>query len=656
MKKLVIPCVLVLVLMASVLAGCGKAEEPTPAQTPTPTPTLTPTPAPEFESAECQFEVPPGQTVECGYLTVPEDRSQPDGLTMRLHVAIFRSHSDNPSSDPVVYLAGGPGENALKAASFVFNKRFAPFLANRDLIVFDQRGTGYSEPALDCPEFTDLAYETLDQDLSPEESAALGTEAICSCHDRLVSEGVNLAAYNSAESAADLNDLRLALGYEEWNLLGISYGTRLALTAMRDFPEGIRSVILDSTYPLQVSLYAGAPANFDRALTVFFNGCAADPACNEAYPELETVFYELVDQLNASPVTFPVTQPLSGETYDLLMNGDGLIGFMFQSLYLTELIPLLPKIFFDIRDGNYDTLALLEGSFLVNIEFVSMGMQYSVQCGEEVHFSTSGEFADAAEAYPETRNLFHSSSNLGEPIFTICEIWGASEADPIENEPVSSDIPTLVLVGEYDPIISPAWGELAAETLDNSFYCEFPGVGHGASITGGECPLSIALAFLDNPTTEPDGSCVAEMSGPDFFVPETDVTLVPFTSDIFGISGVAPETWIELLPATYTRTRLGLVAIIQQAAPGMEADAFLQLITAKFGLDEVPESVGARQANDLNWLLYEFEAQGLAIDLAVAESDGTSYLILLVSTASERDFYYMEVYLPAIDALTPIER
>ena len=248
----------------------------------------------EFESAQCQFEIHPGQTVDCGYLTVPEDRSQPDGPTIRLHVAIFRSHSDNPAPDPIVYLEGGPGGQALEAASLVFNRRFAPFLADRDLIMFDQRGVGYSEPALDCQELIDLTYETLAQDLSPEEILALSTEAIRSCRDRLVSEGVNLAAYNSAESAADLNDLRLALGYEEWNLYGISYGTRLALTTMRDYPQGIRSVILDSTYPLPVSINTETPANFDRALNVFFGGCATDPAGSEAYPDLETVFWELV--------------------------------------------------------------------------------------------------------------------------------------------------------------------------------------------------------------------------------------------------------------------------------------------------------------------------------------------------------------------------
>ncbi|HEY92815.1 MAG TPA: alpha/beta fold hydrolase [Dehalococcoidia bacterium] len=604
--------------------------------------------------ARCQFQIPPGQTVDCDYLTVPEDRSQPDGPTIQLHFAIFRSYSDTPAPDPIVYLAGGPGEHALEAASLTFNQRFASFLADRDFIIFDQRGVGYSEPALDCQELIDLAYETLAQDLSPEEGVALGAEAVCSCRDRLVSEGVNLAAYSSAESAADLNDLRLALGYEEWNLYGISYGTKLALTTMRDYSEGIRSVILDSTYPLQVSINTETPANFDRALDVFFGGCAADPACSDAYPELETVFWELVEQLNASPVTFSVTQPLSGETYDVLINGDGLIGFLFKSLYSTELIPHLPRIIYDARDGNYDTLALVMGSFLVDIEFVSHGMNYSVQCGEEVHFSTSEELTAACDAYPELQSFFYGTCHPDEGICAICEVWGTKEADPIENEPVASGIPTLVLAGEYDPVTPPSWGEMVTDNLSGSFLLEFPGVGHGASVSGEECPLSIALAFLDDPTTQPDGSCVAVMSGPAFFVPETEITLVPFTDKLFGISGVVPEGWDELYPSVYTRSALGLVSILQQVAPGIGADALLQLLTASFGLDEVPESVGSRQANDINWSLYEFELQDLSIDLAVAESDGTSCFILLQSTASERDFHYEEVYLPAIDALTPI--
>jgi pimeloyl-ACP methyl ester carboxylesterase len=209
----------------------------------------------EFKPAECQFTVPAGQQPQWGYVAVPEDHSDPDGPTILLHVAIFKSVNPSEESDAVVYLSGGPGEVALEGLQFTFGIVFDEFIQNHDLIVFDQRGTGYSRPALDCPELTEIGEQELDEDLDPEESIAIQLEAFQECRDRLVAEGVNLDVFNSTQSAADVDLLREALGYEEWNIYGISYGTRLAQTVMRDHPDGIRSVILDSPYPLEANLY-----------------------------------------------------------------------------------------------------------------------------------------------------------------------------------------------------------------------------------------------------------------------------------------------------------------------------------------------------------------------------------------------------------------
>ena len=237
--------------------------------------------------------------------------------------------------------------------------------------MFDQRGTGLSEPALDCPELVETALGTLDEDLSIEEQSTLTNESILACRDRLVGEGVDLAGYTSAENAADLNDLRQALGYDEWNLYGISYGTRLALTTMRDFPDGIRSVVLDSSYPPQVNLYTALAANARRGFNVLFEGCAADPRCSAAYPELEATFFELVERLADAPVTNSITNPLTGESFDSLINGTKLLNLLFQSLYATEIIPLLPKTISDASNGEFGTLAFLDGLFLANLGFVS---------------------------------------------------------------------------------------------------------------------------------------------------------------------------------------------------------------------------------------------------------------------------------------------
>ncbi|MCA9904902.1 MAG: alpha/beta fold hydrolase, partial [Anaerolineae bacterium] len=193
---------------------------------------------PYVELTDCWMDLPDGlvegDDVDCGLLFVPEDRTDPDSATIELAVAILYASEDDVQPDPIIYLAGGPGGNAVDELEAWVD---IPYIQDRDLILLDQRGTGYSFPSLNCPEI--------------EESEDDATQA---CRDRLVADGVNLQAYNSAENAADVADLRVALGYDEWNLYGISYGTRLAQTIVRDYPQGIRSVILDSAYPLAANL------------------------------------------------------------------------------------------------------------------------------------------------------------------------------------------------------------------------------------------------------------------------------------------------------------------------------------------------------------------------------------------------------------------
>ena len=650
--------ILALVGLIVVLACNG---ESTPAATTSATGTLIQAPTsesqiniPTFEAARCQFQEPFGYSAECGYLTVPENRNKSNSPTIRLHVTIFRSQSPNPAPDPVVYLEGGPGGHALEILSLIFDRRYARFLEDRDFIIFDQRGTGFSEPSLDCPEYISLVSDTLNQDLSAEQGLELELDTVRTCCERLAIEGVDFASYNSAENAADLNVLRQALGYDEWNLYGVSYGTRLGLTEMRDFPEGIRSVILDSTYPPQVNLYTALPSNIDRAYNVLFDGCAGDPECSLAYPELETVFYDTVETLDINPVLVPMNNPFTDEQVDVLIDGVGFMDMVFESLYSADVIALLPELIFDVQNSRFETFALLLESLLADIQYFSLGMHLSVQCNEEVRFGTPEEIDAAVDAHPNVRAIFENTSSEGEGLFATCDIWGAGRAASIENQPVSGEIPTLIMAGQYDPITPPVWGQLVSETLPNSFYFEFPGLGHGAISSSG-CAFDIALDFLDEPTNRPDADCIASMRGPDFIAPATQISLVPFTNSEFGITGVVPEDWTEIAPGFYGRSGVGVVSILQQAAPGLGTDQLLRLLMGQLGVNATPKTTTTRNANGLTWSLYETETQGFSIDIGLAEDDiGTAYLILFSSTASKRGLYYERVYLPAIDALTPL--
>ena len=177
-------------------------------------------------------------------------------------------------------------------------------------------------------------------------------------------------------------------------------------------------------------------------------------------------------------------------------------------------------------------------------------------------------------------------------------------------------------------------------------------VGHGASV-GNECPLSIMLDFLDNPSGGPNVSCIAGMEGPKFTVPELDVTLMPFTNDAFGFTGLVPEGWVEVAPGIYGKSALGETTIVQQSAPLIGIEGMLNLLQTQLGLDEALSLAGTREANNLTWSLYETEGRGLSLNIALTEHDGTTYIVVLSTPFDERGFYFSEVFLPAVDALLP---
>jgi pimeloyl-ACP methyl ester carboxylesterase len=420
-------------------------------------------------------------------------------------VAVFHSHSATPHPDPFLYLHGGPGGHILNQVPLGVVEQFDNVLADRDVILFDQRGVGYSEPALDCPEVTRHFYETLNENLSPTDAIAQEVAARVACRDRLLTEGVNLAAYTTTASAADVEDLRHALGYPQWNLYGISYGTRLALTVMRDYPQGVRSAILDSTAPLDVDFFADLAPNAQHAFNLLFNACAADPACNAAYPDLKTVFYGLVAQLTVEPVKLHVLNLFTGQFYTVDFDGEDAVDFLFDLLYDTSTIPLLPEIIYAAAGGDFTEVAQRLELSLIEPAFVSEAAPYSVWCSEESPFTTP-ELVAAADLDVDQpiRDTFDATVQT---FFDTCAVWGAVAADPIEDQPVASDIPTLILAGQLDPITPPAWGRRVADNLSRAYFYEFPGTGHGI-VYAHRCGQAMAEAFLVDPSLEPDAGCV----------------------------------------------------------------------------------------------------------------------------------------------------
>ena len=617
-------------------------------------PSVEPASVVEFEEGPCSFDVPAGMQAKCGYVVVPEDHSEPGGPVIRLAVAVFKSASTARQPDPVFVLAGGPGERAVEYALNVF-EQWRPMFGERDFILFDQRGAGLSDPSLECPEVVRAVYELLDEP-DPDVSSQATYEALMACRERLEEEGHNLSAFNTIQNAADVDAIRLALGYDQVNLVGGSYGSMLAQAVMRDHPAGIRSVVVNSVLPLEKSFFIDSLPAAPEAIIHLLDACVADPPCNAAYPRLQDVLYETIDELNRDPVPVTLTHPLTFESYDAVLTGDAVVGNLVLLLYWTELIPSLPRAIYNVSQGDYQLMTQLFSLNLVAYDAVSQGMKFSVLCAEDLVGRTVQEYLDKKKALPKLLQGQESSESVTKynPC-AICEDWKVQQADPTAKQPLASEIPTLILEGEFDPVTPPEYGQLVAGYLPNSYFFTLPGVGHNV-LTANECARQLVGAFLDDPAQAPDAACVTEMTGVIFDVPgRTRVTLKPFTDSERGFKGLVPDGWKELGPGSRVRatTMFDPTALLLQAGEGTAA-LFLPLFARQFQLD--PEAKPMRRATVgvLTWDFYEFELQGYPLDLALAEQDQKVYLVMMVSAWDERDVLYEQLFMPAVEAMAPL--
>lgn len=641
------------------LAGCVQAT-PSPTSTATaPSPTAVPEPTPEptatFEKADCPFDVPEGAPVDCGFVVVPEDHNDPAGPTIRLAVAVLNDQSGEHQPDPVILLAGGPGEKTVANAP-ALAPVLAPLHPNRDLIFLDQRGVGLSEPALECPEYVHALYDILDE-ADPEVRLRMTFDAAMLCRDRLVSEGYSLSAYNTTQSAADVNAIRIALGYEQVNLYGGSYGSLLAQAVMRDYPEGIRSVAINSVWPLEKSLFVEASTTTANAVVDLLDACAASEACDRAYPDLQDVLFQVIDRLNAEPIPITVTNPLDGQSYASLLNGDAVFGNLVTFLYLTDIIPVLPQAIFDVYNGDYELMTQLSSTRLVLFDLTSRGMMFSVLCVEDLVGRTAEDLLEVRQTLPrQLQGGADPADEVEYGIFGICENWPVAQAGQSIKEPLVSDIPTLVLEGEFDPVTPPEYGQLVSSYLSNSVFFELPGVGH--DVLSRECARSIAGAFVDDPTQAPEAACFAQMPGIAFDLPgeAPELVLEPFSDEERGFSGLVPAGWKELAPANLARSNSALdpAYFVLEAQPG-PADALFANLAGQLALDPDLEPVATAEVGNFTWEFYTFERRGYPADLALAEDAEKAYFVFLLSPEDEHDALYQQLFLPAVEALAPLK-
>jgi pimeloyl-ACP methyl ester carboxylesterase len=453
---------------------------------------------PVYAANACDPSIPTDPRVVCGTLTVPEERARPDGRSVKLAVATIHPKTAVTDPDPVVFLMGGPGASGLANIGEFLTRDFG----SRDVIVFDQRGSGLSQPNLTCTELTDVAYaERGTGDLAERHSVAGG--AFKACRDRFVAQGVGLASYNLAADIADMEDLRIAMGVALWNVWGMSYGTHVALEAARTHADRMRSLVLESVEPTTAGSFQ--PDFVTNGLRRLFDRCSADPVCGARYPTLEADLNQVVATLTATPYHGSISDA-GGAGHPTVVTGADVLAMVWRMLDFQALVTVVPSTIEAVRHLDY---AFLDTWAKVSIpgDDYATGMDISFECAD-----------DGAPTDSEATLADHPDylSVLAVDIRNFCDVWDVPRVPSNFHEPVTFAVPTLIYAGEYDPNTPPQSGQKLAAQLVHSTYAEFPGLTHVPSFAGdlSACPRSIMTAFLDNPTATPSTSCVAGMDEP----------------------------------------------------------------------------------------------------------------------------------------------
>ncbi|WP_327046864.1 alpha/beta hydrolase [Microbispora sp. NBC_01189] len=519
------------------------------------------------EERPCPVTVPAGTT--CGYLLVPERRDVPNSRTIKVGYAVHRAGGEAPGqargqatvqapgqapgqagaqdADPVVYMSGGPGSASLPLTGLLTR-----MLPGRDVVVLEQRGGRYSEPRLSCPEIVEGIVDTLRTPGPTVDETAAVVRRAGACQSRLESEHVDLRGYRTAEIAADIVDLRAALGYRRWYLFGVSYSTRPMLRAAALDPEGSRGVVLDSLLPPRARWYDESPGSLMATM---------------AKLGLTTRFDAAVAALNAHPAAYDTRDPLTRKRLTVWLNGDDVATLLAEALHETDVIPIVPALVDGLAGGRTELLQPLVDQAGDGLTSHEWGLYYAVQCQDE---TPGNSFPGSARP-----RLF-----TGVVDAAVCGAWGLpasrTEPDALTPDPAvtavgadatiagrsavadtrtrgttgarttgdtatanattanaaaratatrdaatrdaatrgraagstttggravaASGVPILALGGRYDPTTPPEAAREAVSAVPGARFTEFDGVGHGVFLSS-ECGRRTIAAFLADPAS-----------------------------------------------------------------------------------------------------------------------------------------------------------
>jgi pimeloyl-ACP methyl ester carboxylesterase len=447
----------------------------------------------------------------CGYLTVPERRDKPGDPSIRIFVIRIEPAGGIERPDPMVVVGETLGARIEYGGLVQVAQR-----TGRLAYIVDRRGTGLSEPTLDCPEVMEASQDALAMGSRDPRAAAVLVDAIGACRDRLTTAGVDLAAYGLRESALDIEAVRVALGHEPWNVIGFGSASRLALEVARVAPEGVRTVVMDSPVLPQGPDPMFAAAATKNAIDNVASACVAEPACEAQHGNVPRELAQAVALLDAEPVVISMRIGRDAEAVDVVIDGTRFARGA-RSLLAGQGGATIDELLDSIDAANARRLTMTDPvvqavtlhdavclGYIPDCTRVVTGSLLTTACGDVLPVVDRETVLALGVDIPGMAGMFQTN-----PIFAACDVW-AVPADPEVARPIDAATPVLAMVGRFDPFTGPSADLVRAAGFEDAIILEVPR--HSYNVFGyDECPRQVRRAWLDAHDRAPDTSCFADL-------------------------------------------------------------------------------------------------------------------------------------------------
>lgn len=438
------------------------------------------------------FQFEKTNNIDWGYLNVPETWESSNGKKIKIAVAILKNTSNIKNTNAVVFIQGGPGAGGIDN---IWSWIDHPLRKNNDIILFDVRGTGYSEPRL-SKNLGEKFLAILAKNQSRAEDEKQKTSAVMSMKQELLNKKYDIDSYNSLSTAQDLHALKSVLGYKNWNVYGVSYGTYIAQVYADAYPQDIKTVLLDSPVYDISTYYVNNTSNYMNSLHKVFEICKNDKQINAQYPNLEQTYYNVIADLEKRPLTVDVDKSII-PTGKFTYNAEDFKVAIQQALYNKQLVEVIPLLIYQFHKREEAPLGNLVSAFS-NLLGMDYGVYYCMTCNEAIPNNDYSKFKQNTAEYKQLKG----GISFYESDFKVCSAWNTNRAaNAIKHYDLSklssADYPVLVFSGEFDPITPLGNGQKVAERFKNGHFIEAKTYGHVPAFT--KIGRETAEKFINNP-------------------------------------------------------------------------------------------------------------------------------------------------------------